>query len=119
MCMKRYFLSFGTLMLESSEGSREMGFAMAFGILLASLVVSSVLVPAISALAGRRAWWPDRAVRERPRAAEPRTEEAALEISSRTFRTFPSFLVPRSARFTLHFRASFQAWRDTAGKGTL
>jgi RND superfamily putative drug exporter len=31
----------GTLMLESSERSREMGFAMAFGILVASLVVCS------------------------------------------------------------------------------
>jgi putative drug exporter of the RND superfamily len=31
---------------------------MAFGILLASLVVSSILVPALTALAGRRAWWP-------------------------------------------------------------
>jgi putative drug exporter of the RND superfamily len=71
--------SFGTLMLESGETSRQMGFAMAFGILLASFVVSSVLVPAITALAGRRAWWPGRAAGERPRAAEPRIEEAVLE----------------------------------------
>lgn len=50
--------SFGTLMLEADEASRQQGFAMAFGILLASLVVSSILVPALTALAGRRAWWP-------------------------------------------------------------
>jgi putative drug exporter of the RND superfamily len=50
--------SFGTLMLESSEVAKQQGFAMAFGILLASLVVSSILVPALTALAGRRAWWP-------------------------------------------------------------
>jgi RND superfamily putative drug exporter len=50
--------SFGTLMLESDAASRQQGFAMAFGILLASLVVSSVLVPALTALAGQRAWWP-------------------------------------------------------------
>jgi putative drug exporter of the RND superfamily len=50
--------SFGTLMLESSEVARQQGFAMAFGILLASLVVSSILVPALTALAGQRAWWP-------------------------------------------------------------
>ena len=37
--------SFGTLMLQADEGARQMGFAMAFGILIASLVVSSVLVP--------------------------------------------------------------------------
>jgi uncharacterized membrane protein YdfJ with MMPL/SSD domain len=30
---------------------------MAFGILVASLLVSSVLVPALTALAGRLAWW--------------------------------------------------------------
>jgi RND superfamily putative drug exporter len=48
--------SFGTLMMESDQASREQGFAMAFGILLASLVVSSILVPAITALVGRRAW---------------------------------------------------------------
>jgi putative drug exporter of the RND superfamily len=50
--------SFGTLMLESSEVAKQQGFAMAFGILLASLVVSSILVPALTALAGQRAWWP-------------------------------------------------------------
>ncbi|MDQ3778178.1 MAG: MMPL family transporter, partial [Actinomycetota bacterium] len=50
--------SFGTLLLESNEVARQQGFAMAFGILLASLVVSSILVPALTALAGQRAWWP-------------------------------------------------------------
>jgi putative drug exporter of the RND superfamily len=60
--------SFGTLMLESSEVARQQGFAMAFGILLASLVVSSILVPALTALAGQRAWWPHGSAR---RPAEP------------------------------------------------
>jgi RND superfamily putative drug exporter len=55
--------SFGTLMLESSEVARQQGFAMAFGILLASLIVSSILVPAVTALAGQRAWWPHRSTR--------------------------------------------------------
>jgi putative drug exporter of the RND superfamily len=62
--------SFGTLMLESNESSREMGFAMAFGILIAALVVSSILVPAVTALAGQRAWWPGRIARK-PRAVMP------------------------------------------------
>ena len=48
--------SFGTLMLEADTGSHQEGFALSFGILLASLVVSTVLVPALTALAGRRAW---------------------------------------------------------------
>ena len=67
--------SFGTLMLEADEGSRQQGFAMAFGILLASLIVSSILVPALTALAGRRAWWPGRAAGERTPPA--RIKEAA------------------------------------------
>jgi putative drug exporter of the RND superfamily len=50
--------SFGTLMLEADQGARQQGFAIAFGILLASLIASSILVPALTALAGRRAWWP-------------------------------------------------------------
>jgi RND superfamily putative drug exporter len=41
--------SFGTLMLEPGEAARQQGFAMAFGILLASLVVSAILVPALTA----------------------------------------------------------------------
>jgi putative drug exporter of the RND superfamily len=61
--------SFGTLMLESDQGSRQQGFAMALGILLASLIVSSILVPALTALAGRRAWWPGRAAGERTPSA--------------------------------------------------
>jgi putative drug exporter of the RND superfamily len=65
--------SFGTLMLESDEASRQQGFAMAFGILVASLVVSTILVPALTALVGRRAWWPGRAAGER-RASAPITE---------------------------------------------
>jgi putative drug exporter of the RND superfamily len=62
--------SFGTLMLESNEVARQQGFAMAFGILLASLVVSSILVPALTALAGKRAWWPHGSTR-RPPAKTP------------------------------------------------
>jgi putative drug exporter of the RND superfamily len=50
--------SFGTLMLYHDEATKQMGFAMAVGILLASLVVSTLLVPALTAIAGRRAWWP-------------------------------------------------------------
>jgi putative drug exporter of the RND superfamily len=67
--------SFGTLMLEADQGSRQEGFAMAIGILLASLVVSSILVPAVTALAGRRAWWPGRVAGEQ--APPARSEEPA------------------------------------------
>jgi putative drug exporter of the RND superfamily len=57
-------------MLESSEVAKQQGFAMAFGILLASLIVSSILVPALTALAGQRAWWPHGSKR-RPAAQTP------------------------------------------------
>jgi putative drug exporter of the RND superfamily len=74
--------AFGTLMLEPDSGSRQTGFAMALGILIASLVVSSILVPAITVLVGRRAWWPGRAVRKRRAAPAPRvSEEPALEAA--------------------------------------
>jgi putative drug exporter of the RND superfamily len=63
-------------MLESSERSREQGFAMAFGLLVASLIISSTLVPAFTALAGRRAWWRGRAAGERRAAA--RVKQPAL-----------------------------------------
>jgi RND superfamily putative drug exporter len=71
--------SFGTLMLESDTASRQQGFAMAFGILLASLIVSSILVPALTALAGRRAWWPGRAAGERSRPV--RIKQAAPQAA--------------------------------------
>lgn len=54
--------SFATLLLASDSGSREIGLALALGILLASLVVSSILVPALAALVERRAWAPRRRV---------------------------------------------------------
>jgi RND superfamily putative drug exporter len=72
--------SFATLMLASGQASKELGFAMAFGIILASLVVSSILVPALTALAGRRAWWPGQAAGERrvaPAHVEGPTPEPA------------------------------------------
>jgi RND superfamily putative drug exporter len=42
-----------------------MGFGMAIGILLASFVVATLLVPAITTLAGKAAWWPARLVGRR------------------------------------------------------
>jgi putative drug exporter of the RND superfamily len=38
----------------------QMGFAVAAGILLDTLVVRSLLVPAIATALGRRNWWPSR-----------------------------------------------------------
>jgi RND superfamily putative drug exporter len=65
--------SFGTLVIYHDQGTKQMGFAMAAGILIASFVVSSLLVPSIAALVGRKAWWPgirDRLARMPSAAAE-------------------------------------------------
>jgi RND superfamily putative drug exporter len=59
--------SFSTLMLDKDINSREVGFAMAVGILIASFIVSTLLVPAITTLVGERAWWPHSS----RRAADP------------------------------------------------
>ncbi|MFG1923249.1 MMPL family transporter [Cryptosporangium sp. NPDC048952] len=47
----------------------EVGFLVAFGVLLDALLVRSVLVPALTLLIGRRIWWPNRL--SRPRAVPP------------------------------------------------
>jgi len=38
----------------------EIGFIIAFGVLLDTFLVRSVLVPALSTDIGRRIWWPSR-----------------------------------------------------------
>ncbi|HST38693.1 MAG TPA: MMPL family transporter [Conexibacter sp.] len=50
--------SFGTLAIDPAPATKQMGFAMALGILIAAFVVSTLLVPALTALAGRAAFWP-------------------------------------------------------------
>jgi RND superfamily putative drug exporter len=64
--------SFASLMISNDQGTKQMGFGMAVGILFASFVVSTLLVPAMTALIGRKAWWPNRVSRDR-RAGTTRT----------------------------------------------
>jgi RND superfamily putative drug exporter len=52
--------SFSSLMLNKDMNARQVGFAMAVGILIASFVVSTLLVPAITTMVGEKAWWPRR-----------------------------------------------------------
>jgi putative drug exporter of the RND superfamily len=66
--------SFGSLMIYDDYGTKQTGFGMAVGILFASFVVSTALVPALTALVGKRAWWPSRIARRstaRPRETLP------------------------------------------------
>src|SRR4051794_25754838 len=53
----------------------ELGFLVAFGVLLDALLVRSVLVPALTLLIGRRIWWPSRLSRP---AAEPPDRQRSL-----------------------------------------
>jgi RND superfamily putative drug exporter len=61
----------------------EVGFLVAFGVLLDALLVRSVLVPALTLLLGRRMWWPGRLSRpvELPGGQRPLVdhEEPALQ----------------------------------------
>ncbi|MFD6288585.1 MMPL family transporter [Streptomyces sp. NPDC060205] len=56
----------------------EVGFLVAFGVLLDALLVRSVLVPALTLLIGRRMWWPSRLSRpaaEVPDAQQPLADD--------------------------------------------
>lgn len=53
--------TFGSLLISGVPFFAEIGFAVTLGIVLVAFVVSLLLVPAVTALAGRAAWWPGRA----------------------------------------------------------
>ncbi|GAA2837305.1 MMPL family transporter [Kitasatospora paracochleata] len=50
--------SFATFMLAGNVLFMELGFALAFGIVLAAFVMAMFFTPALTALLGRAAWWP-------------------------------------------------------------
>jgi RND superfamily putative drug exporter len=52
--------TFGALLISGVPFFVQIGFAVTLGILVVAFVVSMLLVPAVSALAGRAAWWPGR-----------------------------------------------------------
>ncbi len=52
--------TFASMMAGSLLGLKQIGFAVTFGVLLDTFVVRTTLVPAITVLLGRWAWWPRR-----------------------------------------------------------
>jgi RND superfamily putative drug exporter len=67
------FAALATLPL---TGLVEMAFAVAFGVLLDTLIVRSLLVPALAYDLGARIWWPGRPGRAGRRESEPRIPES-------------------------------------------
>ncbi|EMF00228.1 MMPL family transporter [Streptomyces mobaraensis NBRC 13819 = DSM 40847] len=61
--------TFGVLLLAENSMLQQMGFAVAFGILLTAFVMAMLLVPTVTSLLGHKAWWPGH--QDAPRQAEP------------------------------------------------
>jgi RND superfamily putative drug exporter len=55
--------SFALLAIVPLRSFREFAFVMVAGVLIDTFVVRSLLVPALTALAGEKAWWPGRRIR--------------------------------------------------------
>ncbi|MGW2375181.1 MULTISPECIES: MMPL family transporter [Kitasatospora] len=50
--------TFGTMLLAGNTMMSEMGFSIAIGIIIAAFVMAMFFTPALTAMLGRRAWWP-------------------------------------------------------------
>ena len=63
--------SFASMMLASDVSLAQIGFAVAFGIVIGAFVMAMFFTPALTALLGRAAWWPRRIRPESPRQGTP------------------------------------------------
>ena len=80
--------TFASLMVTGVKLLSEMGFAVAFGILLVAIVMASTLVPSIATLLGSRIWWPGHQV-DRPQEAAGGVPEHA-DVSAGTHGSEPA-----------------------------
>jgi RND superfamily putative drug exporter len=62
--------TFATLMLSGNDFLTEMGFTVAFGIIVAAFVMAMFFTPSLTALIGHAAWWPGHADRAKDSAAD-------------------------------------------------
>ncbi|MEV7176176.1 MMPL family transporter [Kitasatospora sp. NPDC093679] len=71
--------TFGTMLLAGNSLFSQMGFSIAFGIIISAFVMAMFFTPAITALLGRAAWWPghqDAADRDGPTVPEAEPQPA-------------------------------------------
>jgi RND superfamily putative drug exporter len=61
----------------------EMGFSVSVGILIAAFVMAMFLVPSVTALIGRRAWWPGHGDTAPPTATQPEPVPDAAALADR------------------------------------
>ncbi|MEV5752526.1 MMPL family transporter [Actinoallomurus sp. NPDC052308] len=69
--------TFAALLVLPIVGTAEIGFVVAFGVLLDTVIVRSLLLPALAIDLGRRIWWPSRLAR-----SDAPAERADLPVSS-------------------------------------
>jgi putative drug exporter of the RND superfamily len=74
--------TFSALAVLPLIGLTEIGFVIAFGVLLDTFVVRSILVPALVFDIGSPIWWPSRLDRGRPGAGAPSDEREAAGVTS-------------------------------------
>ncbi|TAM91530.1 MAG: MMPL family transporter, partial [Jatrophihabitans sp.] len=63
--------TFTALLLTGIASLMQIGFAVSAGILITSLVMATLLVPGLTALLGRHAWWPGHRIRTGPDSEQP------------------------------------------------
>ncbi|MBC2874955.1 MULTISPECIES: MMPL family transporter [Streptomyces] len=68
--------TFGVLLLAENSMLQQMGFAVAFGILLTAFVMAMLLVPTVTSLLGHKAWWPGH--QDAPRQDPPKAEYGGM-----------------------------------------
>jgi putative drug exporter of the RND superfamily len=75
--------TFASLALAGTGILSQLGFAVSAGIALAAFVMATFFTPSLSALIGRRAWWPGSTARAPAVAAAPPAGSREVRVSSR------------------------------------